>query len=86
MWENASKNNVIVSEIISKLRDINTVPTDFRSNLRRLGNFLAFEAAKHLDSKTSIVQTPLGEAKYDKIVDNIVIISILRAALPMSDG
>ncbi|GAH50099.1 unnamed protein product [marine sediment metagenome] len=86
MLENASKNNVIVSEIISKLRNKNTVPTDFRLNLRRLGNFLAFEAAKHLDYKTSSVQTPLGEAKYNKIVDNIVIISILRAALPMSDG
>ena len=86
MWENASKNNVIISEIISKLRDKNTVPTDFRLNLRRLGNFLAFEAAKHLDSKTDTVQTPLGEAKYDEIVDNIVIVSILRAALPMSDG
>ncbi len=47
---------------------------------------MAFEAAKHLDSKTSRVQTPLGKAKYEKLVDNIVIISILRAALPMSDG
>lgn len=86
MWENASKNNVIVSEIIKKLRDKNTVPTDFRLNLRRLGNFLAFEAAKHLDTKKSEVQTPLGEAEYNKLVDNIVVISILRAALPMSDG
>ena len=86
MWENASKNNVIVSEIIGKLRDKNTVPTDFRLYLRRLGNFLAFEAAKHLDSKTSSVQTPLGKANYNKLVDNIVIISILRAALPMADG
>ncbi len=86
MWENVSENNVIVSEIISRLRDKNTVPKDFRLNLRRLGNFLAFEAAKHLDSTTSSVQTPLGEANYEKLVEDIVIISILRAALPMSDG
>jgi len=86
MWVNASQSNVLVSELIGKLRDKKTNPADFRNYLRRLGNFLAYEAAKHLNKKCINVETPLGSAKYETIKDEIVIVTILRAALPMSDG
>lgn len=86
MWVNASEANVLIAELVGKLRNKKTNPADFRMNLKRLGNFLAYEAAKHFDKTTTTVETPLGHADYETISDEIVIITILRAALPMSEG
>ena len=86
MWINASEANVLISELTGKLRDKRTNPADFRTNLKRLGNFLAYEASKHFNKKEIDVETPLGTAKYNTIDEEIVIITVLRAALPMSNG
>ncbi|NPD87999.1 MAG: uracil phosphoribosyltransferase [Asgard group archaeon] len=86
MWINASETSFLISETVGKLRDKQTPPASFRITLKRIGNFLAYEASKYLDTKTSSVETPLGTANFDEHKDDIVIISILRAALPMSDG
>jgi uracil phosphoribosyltransferase len=86
MWINASKSNVLVSELIGKLRDKRTSPVDFRTYLKRLGNFLAYEAAKQFTKKSVEVETPLGKAVFETIEEDIVIVTILRAALPMSEG
>jgi uracil phosphoribosyltransferase len=86
MWINASEENVLISELVGKLRDKRTNPEDFRTYLKRLGNFLVYEAAKQFNKTSQNVETPLGLAKYETIGDEIVIITILRAALPMSEG
>lgn len=86
MWDDISKSNVLISEIVGNLRNKNTKPADFRRYLKRLGNFLAYESVKYFDSTEEVIQSPLGEARYNKITNNIVVISILRAALPMSEG
>ncbi len=86
MWINASEANVLVSELIGKLRDKNTNPAEFRIYLKRLGNFLVYEAAKYFNKTSNSVETPLGQANYETISDELVIISILRAALPLSEG
>jgi len=83
---NGSEINVLVSEVIGKLRDKQTNPADFRINLKRIGNYLTYEAAKYLETETIQIETPLGEADCKKIKTNIAIITILRAALPMSEG
>ncbi len=86
MCINASEANVLISEIVGKLRDKKTIPADFREYLRRLGNFLTYEAAKYFGKSSVKTETPLGEAEYETISEEIVIITILRAALPMSEG
>ncbi len=86
MLFNGSKINVLISEIIGKLRDKQTNPADFRINLKRIGNYLTYEAAKFLETEIMQIETPLGEADFKKIKTNIVVITILRAALPMSEG
>jgi uracil phosphoribosyltransferase len=86
MWVNASETSFLISEAIGKLRDKKTSAASFRITLKRIGNFLAYEASKYLDTKTSAVETPLGVANFDEHKDEIVVISILRAALPMSEG
>lgn len=86
MWEDKSETNVLISEIIGILRDKDTPPALFRENLKRLGNYLAYEVGTFLGHETKIVISPLGEAKYKQINEKIVVITILRAALPMSEG
>jgi len=51
-----------------------------------LGVYLAYEASKFLDTTTQTVESPLGIAEMRTLEDRIVVISILRAALPMSEG
>ncbi len=86
MWINASETSFLISEATGNLRDKDTSPAQFRITLKRIGNFLAYEASKHFDTKISSVETPLGTANFKEHKDDIVVISILRAALPMSEG
>ncbi len=83
---NYSENSVLISEVLGNLRDIKTEPASFRSNLRKIGGYLAYEASKLLDTTQKTVKTPLGEADVIELKDQIVVITILRAALPMSEG
>ena len=86
MLINGSEINVLISETVGKLRNKETSPAEFRINLKRLGNYLTYEAAKFLETEKSSVETPLGKTDFRKIKKNIVVVTILRAALPMSEG
>ncbi|MHA1953454.1 MAG: uracil phosphoribosyltransferase [Candidatus Heimdallarchaeaceae archaeon] len=86
MWVNASETSFLISEAIGRLRDKQTAPASFRIILKRIGSFLAYEVSRYLDTKTSSVESPLGTANFDELKDDIVVVSILRAALPMSEG
>jgi uracil phosphoribosyltransferase len=86
MWMDISKKNVVVSEIIGIIRDETSNAMIFRTNLTRLGQLLAYEIAEFLDTKLTEVETSLGKAEVNSIDEDIVVISILRAALPMSEG
>ena len=86
MPKNCSERNALISETIGKVRDKETESADFRKNLKLIGKYLAYETAEFLETEEHTTETPLGTAKFRKIKDNIVIITILRAALPMSEG
>ncbi len=77
-----------VSNWIMQLRDVNIQKDSarFRNNIRRISHMLAYEIGKQLNYKTIDVKTPLGTANSDVTSDQIVIASILRAALPMHEG
>lgn len=79
----------LVTEILTVLRDKNTPPRRFRECLIRLGEYMAYELAKLLDVEEKEVITPLGRpAKGIRIKDRdkLVIVSVLRAAIPFSEG
>ncbi len=78
--------NPLASTIVARLRDKNTPPQDFRYFLFKLGRFLIYEAVTSIDVKSEQVTTPLGVATYNKLADQITVVGILRAALPMIDG
>lgn len=82
------KDNSIFNQFMYELRDV-SVQNDrmrFRKNLFRLSQILAYEVSKEMKYETREVTTPLGELEMDLMVDSPVIVSILRAGLPMHNG
>lgn len=88
MIHNLSKSNSIFNQFVAELRDVN-IQTDsmrFRRNLERMGEVFAYEISKSLSYAEKKVQTPLGEANANLIIEQPVIATILRAGLPLHIG
>ncbi len=80
--------NSIFNQFISELRNIE-VQQDrmrFRKNLFRCSQIMAYELSKVLDYETQEINTPLGSLNMDLIQDQPVLVSILRAGVPMHNG
>lgn len=80
--------NTLLNKFLAEIRD-KVVQKDsmrFRRNLERIGEVTAYEISKRLNYKSTIVETPLGEAEVNVVSDEIVIATILRAGLPFHQG
>ncbi|MFY7860799.1 MAG: uracil phosphoribosyltransferase [Chitinophagales bacterium] len=85
---NLSSTNSVATVFLNELRDVK-IQHDalrFRTNLRRLGQILGYEASKSIRFVDFDVQTPLGVCKSSQIADELAIATILRAGLPMHSG
>ena len=85
---NFSKENSILNQYVSELRDVN-IQNDrmrFRRNIERIGELMAYEISKTLDYSVKEVQTPLGVATASTHDDKVVIATVFRAGLPMHQG
>ncbi len=58
----------------------------FRTNLRRLGNILAYELSKNLEYKVVEIETPLMKTNVLQLDEQVVLVSVLRASLPFYQG
>lgn len=76
----------LISKTIANLRNKLTAPPEFRKQLFQLGRYLAYEISKELPIETKIVESPLGKAEYLDVGNDLVILGVLRAALPMAEG
>ncbi|MFP3160759.1 MAG: uracil phosphoribosyltransferase [Vulcanisaeta sp.] len=79
----------LAQAILTTLRDKNTKQIEFRKGLVRLGRLMGYEIVKSMDIETVEVETPLGvKAKGVRIkdLDHVVIIQVLRAAMPLVEG
>jgi len=74
--------------VLTQLRNKETGQIEFRKGLVRLGRVLGLEIIREFPVKEIYVETPLGRAKGVKIegIDKVVIITVLRAAWPMTEG
>lgn len=78
----------IVNDYLLELRHVE-VQQDrmrFRRNLERIGELLAYEISKTLTYEDVEIETPLGEAQIQRLADQPVIATILRAGIPMQQG
>jgi len=75
--------------ILTALRNKDTSQIEFRKGLVRLGRILGLEMIEDFDTESLEVETPLGvKVGGVKIRDmeNVIIITILRAAWPLTEG
>jgi uracil phosphoribosyltransferase len=77
----------VMEELVYKIRDPNTDRKDFRRSMKKIGEFIGIEIAKELDTKEKKITTILNEEATHNVIDeNIVIITIFRAGIPLFDG
>lgn len=83
-----SKTNSIANHFLAELRDVEVQKDSmrFRRNLERLGEITAYEISKTLTYENKDIQTPLGLAPTKLLVEQPVLITILRAGVPYHQG
>jgi uracil phosphoribosyltransferase len=77
-----------MNSFIAEIRDaaIQTDSLRFRHNLERISEIFAYEISREMSSEMLTVQTPLGIAELPVPCEEVLIASIIRAALPMHHG
>ncbi|NJE03541.1 uracil phosphoribosyltransferase [Thermococcus sp. MV11] len=89
-WEGvySFEDSPFIMEILTELRDERTGPIPFRKGLVKLGRYMAYELTKTMETEKVPVRTPLEETEGVLIKDrrNVVIITVLRAAIPLMEG
>ena len=85
---NLSKQNSVINSYLAEMRDplYQKNRLLFRNNVKRVGEFEAYEISKSFNYEPCDVTTPLGVAKMQLPTNEIVIGTILRAGLPFHDG
>ncbi len=80
--------NSIANHFIAELRDVKIQQDSmrFRKNLERLGEVLAYEISKTLSYESAEVQSPLAISKTELLLNQPVLVTILRASLPFHQG
>lgn len=88
MVHNLGKENSLVNQFVSELRDaeIQKDSMRFRRNMERLGEIFAYEVSKKIRYENKEVVTPLGELEIPLIAEPPVLATILRAGLPFHQG
>ena len=83
-----TKNPSIANQFLKELRDahIQQDRMRFRRNMERIGEIFAYEISKTLTYENETVETPLGIAEVSTPQDNLVLVAILRAGLPLHNG
>lgn len=82
------KQNSQFNLFLSELRD-QTIQQDsmrFRRNLERMGEIFAYEISKTFNYEEKEIVTPLGISKMNLPVEYPILVTILRAGLPLHQG
>ncbi|WP_148882669.1 uracil phosphoribosyltransferase [Thermococcus aciditolerans] len=89
-WEGvySFEDSPFIMEILTELRDERTGPIAFRKGLVKLGRYMAYELTKTMEIEKVPIKTPLEETEGTLIKDrrNVIIITVLRAAIPLMEG
>jgi len=78
----------LLQEKLSQIRRIGIGRVEFRDGIREIGRLISYNFADSLEKEIIEVTTPMGTAKGVKIIgrDDIIVVSVLRAAIPMVEG
>ncbi len=83
-----NKSNSLFNTYLSETRDehIQKDSFRFRRNMERMGSIMAYEISKQMEFNDHEVPTPFGIAEEHIIAQPPVIISVLRAGVPVHQG
>ena len=76
----------LAGDLLTRLRDRETGPAEYRSLARRLGRLLVIEATRDLPTQARAVQTPLEPFEGTELATGVVVIPVLRAGLSLLDA
>jgi uracil phosphoribosyltransferase len=75
------------ANLIYQIRDPQTNSADFRDALEKIGEYMAIQVASELDTQEFTIKTLTGvEAKETLITETPVLVTMLRAGLPLTYG
>jgi uracil phosphoribosyltransferase len=80
--------HLLIQDRLAMLRRSGISATNFRSIMIEIGRYISYEFADTLEKEFVTVETPLGtsEASIIKEKKDLVVISVLRAAIPLVEG
>jgi uracil phosphoribosyltransferase len=78
-------NHPLIKHHLSRLRDKNTPPAEFRQVVQRLAVLLAYEATQDLALRPVQIETPLTQMTGQALSQRVGLVPILRAGLGMVD-
>lgn len=80
-------NHPLLNHKLGYLRDRNTLSKEFRDLMKEISRILAYEVMRDWsDVEQSQVESPIGPANIERIVNPPVVVPILRAGSGMLDG
>lgn len=80
--------NIVLQDRLTKIRNKDIDGVNFKAVLLEMGRYMAYEFQSTMDIEEITVKTPLDTAQGIKIKDinDVVVVTILRAAIPMVEG
>lgn len=76
-----------LNQLVYQIRNPTTRPAEFRSALEKIGEYLALDVLEEMSTGEMQVRTLTGaEATHALVAEEPVLITILRAGLPMNQG
>jgi uracil phosphoribosyltransferase len=78
----------MIMEQLALARNAHTNQVAFRKAIYRIGRYMAYEFLRTMETEETLVETPLGTSKARRVRgnDKVVIILVLRAAIPFVEG
>jgi uracil phosphoribosyltransferase len=74
-------NHPLGAHVMTHLRDRTTKPVTFRTLTYQIGLLLALESTRNLQTKETVIETPLETYRGAVLGDSLVLVPILRAAI-----
>lgn len=78
--------NPLIKLFLSKIRDVSTDSSRFRSLIKETTKYLIYESMSDLDLETIEIQTPVAKTSGFKIKNRFLVAPILRAGLSMVES
>lgn len=76
----------LILDALTVARDRNSDQVVFRKALNRIGRFMAYEISRELGVEVGEVETPLAKARGFRLAERLLIVEVLRAAIPFVEG